>query len=178
MELARQLRARGNTVIVTGRDQKRLDAAGQALPGVHAIRSDASDPSAIEALHNDVLARFPNLDTLVNNAGIMRNLKLIENRGLQDVTREIVVTLCGPVQMIQQFLPQLRTRPDALIINVSSGLVFLPLPAAPVYSATKAALHSFTQSHRVQLEGTGVVVVELAPPGTETHCSEVSSSAR
>ena len=70
--------------------------------------------------------------------------------------------------MIQQFLPYLMARPDALIINVSSGLAFLPLPAAPVYCATKAALHSFTQSLRVQLAGTGVTVVELAPPGTET----------
>ncbi len=168
MELARQLLARGNTVIVTGRDQTRLDATGRALPGVHAIRSDAGDPDAMDALHEDVLARFPTLDTLVNNAGIMRNLKLVDGSGLQDVTREIVSNLCGPVQMIQRFLPHLLTRPDALIVNVSSGLAFLPLPAAPVYCAAKAGLHSFTQSLRVQLEGTGVVVVELAPPGTET----------
>ena len=168
LELARQLLSRGNTVAVTGRDQDRLDAAAQALPGVHTFRSDASDPKAIAALHAVVLARFPALDTLVNNAGIMRNLKLNEERDLEDVTREIEVNLSGPVRMVQQFLPHLRTRPGALIVNVSSGLAFIPFSVAPVYCAAKAGIHSFTQSLRIQLQGTGVSVVELAPPGVET----------
>ena len=168
LELARQLLGRGNTVVVTGRDQGKLDAATTAMPGLEVFRGDASDPEAIATLHADVLAPFPTLDTLVNNAGIMRNLKLTENRSLQDITREIASNLSGPVQMIQQFLPHLLTRPSALIVNVSSGLAFLPFPAAPIYCATKAALHSYTQSLRVQLQSTGVTVVELAPPGTET----------
>ena len=168
LELARQLLGRGNTVVVTGRDQGKLDAARTAIPGLQVSRSDASDPEAIATLHADVLARFPALDTLVNNAGIMRNLKLAESRSLQDVTREIASNLSGPVQMVQQFLPHLLTQPGALIVNVSSGLAFLPFPAAPIYCAAKAALHAFTQSLRVQLQGTGVTVVELAPPGTET----------
>lgn len=168
LELARQLLGRGNTVIVTGRDQDRLGAATQALPGVHTFKSDVSDPEAIAALHEAVLSRFPALDTLVNNAGIMRNVKLTEEPAIEDVTREIEVNLSGPVRMIQQFLPHLKTRPGALIVNVSSGLAFVPLPAAPVYCAAKAGLHSFTQSLRVQLQGTGVTVVELAPPGVET----------
>ena len=167
-ELARELLKRGNVVIVTGRDPARLDAVERELPGVHTFRSDAADPVAIELLCKDVLARFAELDTVINNAGIMRNLKLGDRRELQDVTREIAINLSGPVQMIQQFLPHLKTRPGALIVNVSSGLAFLPFPAAPIYCATKAALHSFTQSLRVQLEGSGVTVVELAPPGTET----------
>ena len=112
-ELARHLIKRGNVVIVTGRDQGRLNAVELALPGVHTFRSDAGDPSAIEALHKDVLARFSALDTLINNAGIMRNLKLGETRDLRDVTREITINLTGPVQMIQQFLPQLKTRSGA-----------------------------------------------------------------
>ena len=168
LELARQLMARGNTVIVTGRDQDRLVATAEALPGVHTFESDVSDPRAIEALYAAVLSRFTALDTLINNAGIMRNLKLNETRGLEDVTREIDINLSGPVRMVQQFLPQLRTRPGALIVNVSSGLAFIPFPAAPVYCAAKAAIHSFTQSLRIQLQGTGVTVVELAPPGVET----------
>ncbi len=168
LELARQLLARGNVVIVTGRDQERLDAAKLALPCVHTFRSDVSDPIAIAALHVAVLAQFPKLDTLVNNAGIMRNLDLNENRPLDDVTREIEINLSGPVRMVQQFLPHLTTQKGALIVNVSSGLAFVPLPSAPVYSATKAALHAYTQSLRVQLERTGVTVVELAPPGVET----------
>jgi len=168
LALARQLIERGNTVIVTGRDQARLDATGRALPGVHLFRSDAGDPEAITTLRETVLARFPVLDTLVNNAGIMRNLKLAEPGGAEDVTREIEVNLAGPVRMVQQFLPHLLGRPDALIVNVSSGLAFLPFPAAPIYCATKAAMHSYTQSLRIQLAGTAVTVVELAPPGTET----------
>jgi uncharacterized oxidoreductase len=168
LELARQLLPRGNAVIVTGRDRDRLDAAKRALPGLHTIQSDVSDPAAIAALHANVLAQFPTLDTLVNNAGIMRNLDLNRERDLVDVTREIEINLSGPVRMVQQFLPHLKTRAGALIVNVSSGLAFVPLPIAPIYCATKAALHSYSQSLRVQLDGTGVTVIELAPPGVET----------
>jgi uncharacterized oxidoreductase len=168
LELARQLHALGNTVIITSRDPAKLDAANQALPGVHAFVSDVGDPAAIAALYDRVLLHFPALDTLINNAGIMRNLNLNQPRSLLDVTREIDINLSGPVRMIQQFLPHLKARRDALIVNVSSGLAFVPLPISPVYCATKAALHSFTQSLRVQLDGTGVSVVELAPPAVET----------
>jgi len=168
LELAKRLRERGNTVIVTGRDPQKLDAVGRVLRGVHTFRSDVSDPAAIAALHEQVLLRFPALDTLVNNAGIMRNLNLNRDRGIDDVTREIEINLSGPVRMVQQFLPHLKTRDAALIVNVSSGLAFVPFPASPVYCATKAAIHSFTQSLRVQLDGTSVTVIELAPPGVET----------
>lgn len=168
LELARQLLSRGNTIIITGRDQRKLDAVQAALPGVHAFQSDVSDPVAIAALQASVLAQFPALDTLVNNAGIMRNLNLNQDRDLNDVTREIEINLSGPLRMVQQFLPHLKTRQDALIVNVSSGVAFIPLPVSPVYCATKAALHSLTQSLRVQLDGTGVTVIELAPPAVET----------
>lgn len=168
LELAKQLLQRGNTVIVTGRDQEKLDAAKQALPGVHTFKSDVSDPGEIAALHDKVLAQFPALDTLINNAGIMRNLNLNQDRSLNDVTREIDINLSGPVRMVQQFLPHLKTRKGALIVNVSSGVAFIPFPLSPVYCATKAAIHSFTQSLRVQLDGTGVTVIELAPPPVET----------
>ena len=168
LELATQLHRRGNTIIVTGRDQDRLDAVALALPGVHTVRSDVSDPGAIAALHDEMMARFPALDTLVNNAGIMRNLNLNDERDLRDVTREIEINLSGPVRMVQQFLPHLKTREQALILNVSSGLAFIPFLPSPVYSATKAAMHAFTQVLRLQLDGTGVTVVELAPPPVET----------
>jgi uncharacterized oxidoreductase len=168
LELAKQLLQRGNTVIVTGRDQEKLDTANQALPGIHTFKSDVSDPGEIAALHASVLAQFPALDTLINNAGIMRNLNLNQDRGLNDVTREIEINLSGPVRMVQKFLPHLMTREGALIVNVSSGLAFIPFPVSPVYCATKAAIHSFTQSLRVQLDGTGVTVIELAPPAVET----------
>ena len=168
LEMAKQLLGRGNTVIVTGRDQGKLESVKQTLPGVHALESDVSDPGAILALHDRVLTRFPELDTLVNNAGIMRNLNLAQDRDLDDVAREIDTNLSGPVRMIQRFLPHLKTREGAMIVNVSSGLAFIPFPISPVYSATKAAVHSFSLSLRVQLGGTGVAVVELAPPPVET----------
>jgi uncharacterized oxidoreductase len=168
LELARQLLQRGNVVVVTGRDQARIEATQRALPGVHLFKSDVSDPEAIKALYASVVAQFPALDTLINNAGIMRNLNLNQTRELQDVTREIEINLSGPVRMIQQFLPHLKTRQKALIVNVSSGLAFVPMPISPIYCATKAAIHAFTQCLRVQLEGSGVTVIELAPPGVET----------
>jgi uncharacterized oxidoreductase len=168
LELARQLQQRGNTVLVTGREQEKLDAAKRLLPELHTFKSDVGNPQDIRALYQNVSARFPALDTLINNAGIMRNLNLNRDRDLNDVTREIDINLSGPVRMIQQFLPHLKARPSALIVNVSSGLAFVPFPASPVYCATKAAIHSYTQSLRVQLEGTTVTVIELAPPGVET----------
>ena len=168
LELARQLLQRGNTVLVTGRDPEKLEATKEALPGVHGIQSDVSDPSAIEALHDSVVAKFPALDVLVNNAGIMRNLDLNQTRELTNVTREVDINLSGPIRMVQQFLPHLKTRPGSAIVNVSSGLAFVPFPMSPVYCATKAALHSYSQSLRIQLRGTGVTVIELAPPGVET----------
>ena len=167
-ELAKQLLSRGNEVIVTGREQSRLDQAKSSLPGLHTLASDVSDPRAIGTLYDSVIARFPALNVLINNAGIMRNINLSQERGLNDVTREIDINLSGPVRMVQQFLPHLKAMQEALIVNISSGLAFIPMPASPVYSATKAAIHSYTQSLRAQLQGSGVTVVELAPPGTET----------
>lgn len=168
LELAKRLLGRGNTIIVTGRDAAKLDAIKAALPDIHTFQSDVSDPAAIVALYTTVRVRFPALDTLINNAGIMRNLDMNQQRDLDDVTREIEINLNGPVRMVQQFLPHLKTQPNALLVNVSSGLAFVPLPISPVYSATKAALHSFCMSLRIQLKGSSVTVVELAPPGTNT----------
>ena len=108
-ELAKQLLQRGNTVIVTGRDPQKLAATGKALTGVHTLQSDVSSPEAISALQQTVCAQFPALDVLINNAGIMRNLDLNQERGLEDVTREIEINFSGPVRMIQQFLPHLKT---------------------------------------------------------------------
>jgi uncharacterized oxidoreductase len=168
LELARQLIAQGNTVIVTGRNLDRLEAALQALPGLRAFQSDVSDPTSIESLYNTVSGQFPGLDILVNNAGTMRNIKLDQQHQLGNLTDEVDGNLKGPMWMVQTFLPLLLRQKNSLIVNVSSGLAFIPFPAAPVYSASKAALHAYTQCLRAQLAGTCVSVVELAPPGTET----------
>jgi len=168
LELATQLIARGNTVIVTGRDLDRLEVARRAVPGLHAFQSDVSDPTSIESLYKTVFGRFPAFNTLMNNAGTMRNIKLGHQRQLSDLTAEVDGNLKGPMWMTQAFLPLLLRQNDSLIVNVSSGLAFIPFPAAPIYSASKAALHAYTQCLRAQLADTCVSVVELAPPGTET----------
>lgn len=167
-ELATQLIARGNRVIVTGRDAQRLEAIKRALPGVHAIASDVSDPRAVESLYRNLQTSHPQLDVLVNNAGIMRNLDLLDAHAPDDLIREIEIGLSGPMRMVQTFLPQLLAQPQAAIVNVTSGLAYVPLPMSPVYCAAKAGLHSYTRSLRAQLKGTSVSVFEVAPPGTET----------
>jgi uncharacterized oxidoreductase len=167
-ELAKQLMARGNTVLITGRDPLKIAEAKSGLPGVYTFQSDAANPEDIRSLRERVLMQFPALDTLVNNAGIMRNLNLNVPRSLTDVTQELEINLSGPVQMVQEFLPHLKGRPNALLVNVSSGLAFVPFPLAPIYSAAKAGFHAFTRCLRVQLKGSRVRVVELAPPGVET----------
>lgn len=168
LEFAKQLLDRENDVIITGRNGEALKAAKQRLPGLRCFQSDVSDAHGIRMLHDDVVARFPKLDTLVNNAGVMRIVKLAEDRPLDDVTREIDIDLSGPIRMVQQFLPHLQSLPNALIVNVSSGLAFVPFPVSPIYSAAKAGVHAYTRCLRVQLKRTGVTVVELAPPLTET----------
>jgi uncharacterized oxidoreductase len=167
-ELAKQLIARRNVVIITGRDQRKLKETEAALPSIQTIQSDASKPDDTRALLQRVREEFPACDTLINNAGIMRNLNMNQPRSLTDVTREIDINLNGPVQMVQEFLPHLKSRPRALIVNVSSGLAYIPFPLSPIYSASKAGLHAFTRCLRVQLNGSNVAVVELAPPLVET----------
>ena len=168
LELATQLSKRNNTILVTGRDRHKLREIQQTLPGVHTYQSDVSDPAAIVSLYQRVTHDFPDLNVLMNNAGEMRMLSLNGQHGVQDIGREIDINLLGPVRMVEQFLPFLTTKRQAAIINTSSGLAFVPLPSAPIYCATKAAIHSYTQSLRVQLHGTPVKVFEVAPPPTST----------
>jgi len=168
-ELATQLLALGNTVIITGRDQAKLDRIKKEHPLLHTIQSDVSDPKAIASLNQRVSREYPALNILINNAGVMRKINL-QDKGsdLEDISREIETNLVGPVRMVKQFLPLLKAQPSAAIVNVSSGLAFTPFPISPIYGATKAGLHSFTQSLRVQLKNTSVKVFELAPPSTQT----------
>ncbi len=169
-ELAKELVRLGNTVAITGRDQGKLDRAKKTLPQVTTYRSDVSDPKAIVALFKQVTTDFPKLNVLINNAGIMRSINLHSTEGsLEQVTEEIETNLNGPIRMVKQFLPHLKTQPGAAIMNVTSGLAFVPLPVSPVYCATKAGLHSYTLSLRVQLKASGVKVFELAPPATQTE---------
>jgi len=178
-ELAKELVKLGNVVVITGRDPAKLAKAQQAIPGLKTIQSDVSQVKDIEALHATMARDFPELNVLINNAGIMRTINLHnKSDSLDGFTREIEINLMGPIRMVQQFLPTLKQRPAAAILNVSSGLAFVPLPTSPIYCATKAALHSYTRSLRVQLKNTpNVKGFELAPPATETEMLTSTSDA-
>lgn len=167
-ELARQLAGRGNVVIITGRDLGRLNETAAAIPDLYAIQCDLTETGAIARLYDDVIARFPKLNVVVNNAGIMRNIDLLAEHPTHDLTAEIAIGLSAPIQMVQQFLPHLRKQNAAAIVNITSGLAFVPMALSPVYCAAKAGLHSFTQSLRAQLAGSTIAVFEIAPPGVET----------
>jgi uncharacterized oxidoreductase len=168
-ELAKQLLTLGNTVIVTGRDSARLEKTKELLPAVHTIQSDVSDVDGIQRLFSMIVAKFPEMNVLINNAGIMKTINLHEAGPIGPLTQEIEINLNGPIRMVHAFLGHLKGKPNAAIVNVSSGLAFVPFPISPVYSATKSALHSYTLSLRVQLKNTSVKVFELAPPATATE---------
>lgn len=170
LELTKQFLKHQNKVIITGRDQKKLDSVKKQFPEVHVIQSDVSKTKDIENLFDVIKRDYPAVNVLINNAGIMRTINLHSEEGtIEDCTREIDTNLNGPIRMVRKFLAHLKAKPSAAIVNVTSGLAFVPLPTSPVYCATKAALHSYTQSLRVQLRGTNVKVFELAPPATQTE---------
>jgi uncharacterized oxidoreductase len=158
----------GNEVIVTGRRQTVLDKVEAKHPKIHTIQSDVADPAQIAALAGRVKAEFPKLDVLMNNAGIMlyKNLKA-PTADVAGLMAEMNINVGGVIGMTSSFI-DILTANKGTVINVSSGLAFVPLPAAPIYSATKAAIHSYTQSLRFQLEETGVEVIELMPPAVKT----------
>ncbi|WP_340313354.1 SDR family oxidoreductase [Rhizorhabdus argentea] len=173
-ELARQLSERRNRVIITGRDEARLENARITLPGVSVIRSDVSDPDSIQQLHAQVLERFPDLNMLVNNAGIQRKIDLVGFAGgLADISTEIDTNLRGSIRMVMQFLPHLLAQPNAAIVNVTSALAFVPFAISPIYGATKAGLHSFTQALRAQTRQSPLKVFELAPPAVDTPLQNI-----
>jgi uncharacterized oxidoreductase len=134
------------------------------------IQSDVSRTEDIESLRKKVLAEFPTLNVLLNNAGVMRAINLHDaSADVEGLTKEIDINLKGPMRMAAAFLPHLKAQADAAVVNVTSGLAFVPLPISPVYCATKAGLHSFSLSLRVQLKNTRVKVFEVAPPATKTE---------
>jgi uncharacterized oxidoreductase len=140
-----------------------------AHPGLAAYVLDVEDAGAITAFAAQVTKAHPGLNVLINNAGIMRSEDLVSPPGfLTDAEATIATNLLGPIRMTAALLPHLRARPRAAVINVTSGLAFVPLAYTPTYSATKAALHSYTQSLRHQLRETSVDVLELAPPMVQT----------
>lgn len=164
--LAHQFHDRGNTVIVAGRDSERLRAAVEGRPNMHAVTFDAGrDPAAEFA--RSVLWEHPALNVLVNMAGIMRWEAIGASRDLSDAEETVVTNLLVPIRLIDAFVDHLKRQVDSAIVNVSSGLAFVPHVKAPTYSATKAAIHSYSVSLREALAGQ-VEVIELAPPAVRT----------
>jgi uncharacterized oxidoreductase len=165
--LAHRFADQGNTVIVTGRTQGSLDEAIAGRNTMIAYTLDMADADAIRTFAPKVVERHPALNVVINNAGIMRFEDLTQPRGLGGAEATVVTNLLGPIRLIDALTAHLVAAPGAAIVNVTSGLAFVPLVSTPTYSATKAALHSYTLSLRQQLEGK-VEVIELAPPAVQT----------
>ncbi len=166
--LALRLHQAGNKVIIAGRRQALLDKIVAQHPGIESVLLDVCDPESIQRNSEALKSSHPDLNVLINNAGIMLWEDLANPDNLSTAEDTVTTNLLGTIRMVYAFTPHLISQPSATIINVSSALAFVPLPATPTYSATKAAVHSFTQSLRVQLEHSSVEVIELAPPGVRT----------
>ena len=166
---AEALHARGARVIIAGRRAAPLEEVVAANPGMAHVVLDVADPEAIKTVAARLVADHPDLNVVVNNAGIMRPEDL--SGGVFDlsvVEETIGINLLGTIRLTAALLPHLLTRPSATVVTVSSGLAFVPLAATPTYNATKAAIHSWSQSLRHQLKDTMVRVVEWAPPAVAT----------
>jgi uncharacterized oxidoreductase len=168
--LAEAFHRRGNRVIVAGRRASALADVARANPGIESIVLDVTDPQDIVRVAAEIASQYPTLNVLINNAGIAQaedwssaNL----DTGVAEAT--IATNLLAPIRLTAALLPQLRKQQQSTVLNVSSGLAFLPLALTPTYSATKAAIHSFSESLRYQLAITGVDVIEIVPPYVQTE---------
>jgi uncharacterized oxidoreductase len=169
-ELAHEFHKLRNKIIITGRHKAALDQVTAAHPGMIGYVLDVDDADAIRAFAAQVTAHHPDLNVLLNNAGIMKAEDL--TAATIDVAiaeASIATNLLAPIRLTSALLPHLRQQPASAIINVSSGLAFVPLVITPTYNATKAAIHSYTMALRAQLRGTNVEVLELIPPSVQTN---------
>jgi len=169
--LAEAFHKLGNQVIISGRREDRLRDICGGHPGMRHFVLDVRDPDNIRTVAREVVSEFPSLNCVVNNAGVQRRLELtpdvpLDEAGLQD---EVDTNVLGVIRVAHEFVPHLTRQSNAVLINVSSGLAFVPLARFPIYCATKAAVHSFTLSLLHQLRNSGVTVVELIPPYVATE---------
>jgi len=166
--LAEELHKLGNQVIISGRRKALLEEVTAANPGMKSIELDIGSQASIKAASAKLIAEFPTLNVLINNAGIMHiddASTAVDDEMMQST---IVTNLMGPIRLTGALVEHLKRQPSAAIINVSSVLAFTPLAVSAVYSSTKAALHSYTMSLRWRLKGTPVQVLELSPPWVQT----------
>jgi len=174
-ELARRFHALGNTVIVAGRRLEPLRETIGDRDRMHAMLVDVADPASIADFARELVARHPDTNVLVNNAGIMRFEDISRRRPPGDAEATVATNLLGPIRLVDALVEHLATRPDAAIVNVSSGLGFVPRTDAATYSATKAAVHSYSVSLRHVLRGR-VQVIELVPPAVQTELTPGQST--
>ncbi len=167
--LAEAFQKQGNRVIISGRRQAALDEVTAANPGMEALTLDITSAEAITDFARQLTEKFPALNAVVHNAGIMSEEKA-ENLAdtLPQAEAMVATNLLGPLRLTAALLPHLLAQPAAALITVTSGLAYLPLSLNPTYCATKAAIHSWTESLRYQLAQTGVEVIELVPPYVQT----------
>ncbi|MCJ2084633.1 SDR family oxidoreductase [Methylobacterium sp. E-005] len=165
--LARRFHDLGNTVIVAGRRTEALQRTVAGRPNMHAMTFDADSAEGVADFARRVTAEHPALNVVINNAGIMRIEALDQPRNLSDAEATVITNLLGPIRLTDALIDHLGRQPDAALVNVTSGLAFVPLVSAPTYSATKAALHSYTVALREALKGK-VEVIELVPPAVQT----------
>lgn len=166
--LAHRWHDAGNHVIVTGRRQQALDEAIAGRARMSAYVLDVTDDAGVEAFVRQVCAEHPRLNILVNNAGVYSAEKVTARRDIADAQQMLATNVLGPIRMTNALIEHLSAQPGAAIINVSSGLAFVPYPAAPTYGATKAAIHSYTAALRPLLAGK-VEVIEIVPPQVQTE---------
>jgi uncharacterized oxidoreductase len=165
--LAESLHRLGNQVVIAGRRRELLQAVVEANPGIGCLPLDQSDAADVRRFAVELTDRYPDFNVLVNNAGTQRVEDLTaSNAGAAE--QSIAINLMGPIRLISTLLPALLRKPRAAILNVTSGLAFMPSALTPTYCASKAALHSYTQSLRFQLRDTEVQVIEIIPPHVQT----------
>lgn len=167
--LAESFHALGNQVIISGRNVQRLQEVVSANPGMKYLTVDMTDAASLAGLVAQVESEFPTLNVLINNAGVMIPENVLASSSTADAEAMVRTNLLGPIRLTTALLPLLRKQSSAAVINVTSGLAFVPLAITPTYSATKAALHSYTESLRHQLRETAVELIELAPPYVATE---------
>ncbi len=177
--LAESFHALGNRVIIAGRRKQVLDETIAASPGMTGVTFDITDAASIRDFSARIAMDYPALNVLINNAGIMKaeNLKA-QQPDLADAEAIVTTNLLGPIRLTAALLPLLQKQPYSAVMNVSSGLAFVPLSPTPTYCATKAAIHSYTQSLRYQLLGTSTEVLELVPPYVATDLMRGTSDPR
>ena len=174
-ELARRFNEQGNTVLVVGRRMSTLQETIAGRENMHAYALDVDDPAAIAAFTKQVVTEHPKLNVLINNAGIMRYEDLSKQRDLGDAEAQITTNLLGPIRLTNALIDHLKGQPNPVVVNVSSGLAFVPRSDAGTYGATKAAIHSYTMALRDQLKGQ-VKVIEIVPPAIQTELTPGQSS--